>query len=123
MIQGGRKRLRRSLYMAALASVRCNPVLRQFYQRLRASGKPAKVALVAAMRKLLLMLKRDAKNQNYLETAMSHSLSAQGCPQVHRRDPSKNPTACGPCGQSSHLTSNTVAGLRPSRLYHITSFM
>jgi transposase len=62
-IQGGRKRLRRSLYMATLASVRCNPVLRQFYQRLRASGKPAKVALVAAMRKLLLILNAMLKMQ------------------------------------------------------------
>jgi transposase len=62
-IQGGRKRLRRSLYMAALASVRCNPVLRQFYQRLRTSGKPAKVALVAAMRKLLLMLNAMLKTK------------------------------------------------------------
>ena len=55
-IQGGRKRLRRVLYVATLASVRCNPVLRPFYQRLRASGKPAKVALVAAMHKLLTIL-------------------------------------------------------------------
>ena len=34
---------------------------------------------------------------------------AQGCPQVHRRDPYKNPGACGPCGQPSDLTLNTVA--------------
>ena len=50
-IQGGRQRLRRVLYSATIASVRCNPVLRPFYQRLRATGKPAKVALVAAMHK------------------------------------------------------------------------
>lgn len=55
-IQGGRTRLRRSLYMATVSAVRCNPALRPFYQRLRAGGKPAKVALVAAMHKLLLML-------------------------------------------------------------------
>jgi transposase len=55
-IQGGRHRLRRTLYMATVAAVRCNPALRPFYQRLRASGKPAKVALVAAMHKLLLIL-------------------------------------------------------------------
>jgi hypothetical protein len=42
---------------------------------------------------------------------MSRCLSAQDCPKVHRRDLSKNPTACGPCGQSSHLTRNTVAAL------------
>jgi transposase len=54
-IQGGRKRLRRVLYSATVAAVRCNPVLRPFYQRLRAAGKPAKVALVAGMHKLLLI--------------------------------------------------------------------
>jgi hypothetical protein len=40
---------------------------------------------------------------------MSRRLSVQGYPQVHRRDLSKNPTACGPCGQPSHLTRNTGA--------------
>jgi transposase len=62
-IQGGRKRLRRVLYSATVASVRCNPVLRPFYQRLRASGKPAKVALVAAMHKMLLILNAMLKTQ------------------------------------------------------------
>jgi transposase len=42
--------------MAALVGVRHNPVLRGFYHRLRAAGKPAKVALVACMRKLLTIL-------------------------------------------------------------------
>ena len=42
---------------------------------------------------------------------MSGRLSAQSCPQVHRRDLSKNPTACGPGGQPSLLTTNTVAAL------------
>ena len=42
---------------------------------------------------------------------MSRRLSAQSCPQLHRRDLSKNPTACGPCGQPSLLTTNTVAAL------------
>jgi transposase len=62
-IQGGRKRLRRVLYSATVASVRCNPVLRPFYQRLRAAGKPAKVALVAAMHKLLLILNAMLKTE------------------------------------------------------------
>ena len=45
---------------------------------------------------------------------MSRRLGTQseGCPQVHRRDPSKNPRACGPCGQPSYLTTNTVASTR-----------
>ena len=55
-IEGGRPRLRRVLYVATLAAVRCNPVLKPFYLRLRVAGKPAKVALVAAARKLLTIL-------------------------------------------------------------------
>jgi transposase len=44
------------LYMGALVATRHNPVLKGFYERLLASGKPKKVALVACMRKLLLIL-------------------------------------------------------------------
>jgi transposase len=62
-IQGGRKRLRRVLYSATIASVRCNPVLRPFYARLREIGKPTKVALVAAMHKLLLILNAMLKTR------------------------------------------------------------
>jgi transposase len=67
-IEGGRKRLRRVLYSATVASVRCNPVLRAFYQRLRALGKPTKVALVAAMRKLLLILNAMLKTKSVWRT-------------------------------------------------------
>jgi transposase len=55
-IQGGRPRQRRVLFVATLAATRCNPVLKPFFQRLRAAGKPHKVALVATMRRLLLIL-------------------------------------------------------------------
>lgn len=55
-IKGGRAAVRNVLYMAALVGVRYNPILKAFYQRLRAKGKPAKVALVACMRKLLTIL-------------------------------------------------------------------
>jgi transposase len=53
MIWGGRTRVRQGLYMAALAAARHNPVIRAFYQRLLAAGKPTKVALTACMHKLL----------------------------------------------------------------------
>jgi hypothetical protein len=43
---------------------------------------------------------------------MSRRLSTQDCPQVHKRDLSRNPTACGPCGQPAPLITNTVAPLR-----------
>jgi transposase len=49
----GNARLRRALYMASLSAVQHNPIIRRFYERLRARGKPGKVALCAAARKLL----------------------------------------------------------------------
>jgi transposase len=55
-IWGGRASVRATLYMAGLVGARHNVVLRAFYQRLRAAGKPPKVALVAVMRKLLTLL-------------------------------------------------------------------
>ncbi|MBA8879272.1 IS110 family transposase [Phyllobacterium myrsinacearum] len=53
-IQGGRANVRRALYMPALVEARFNPDLREKYQHLIASGKPAKIAIVAVMRKLLV---------------------------------------------------------------------
>lgn len=55
-IFGGRPDVRRVLYMAALVASRYNPVIRAFYERLLSAGKPKKVALVACMRKLLIIL-------------------------------------------------------------------
>jgi transposase len=55
-IWGGRAPVRKTLYMATLVAVRCNPVLRACCARLETAGKPRKVALVACMRKLLTML-------------------------------------------------------------------
>lgn len=55
-IHGGRARLRTVLYMAALTAMRHNPVIKDFYQRLCARGKPHKVAMVACMRKLLTII-------------------------------------------------------------------
>lgn len=55
-IRGGRAVVRHVLYMAAVTASRCHPVLAPYYQTLRARGKPAKVALVACMRRLLVLL-------------------------------------------------------------------
>jgi transposase len=55
-VWGGRAQVRAVLYMAALVAVRHNPDIKVFYDRLRAGGKPKKVALVASMRKLLTIL-------------------------------------------------------------------
>ena len=56
MIAGGRASVRHVLYMATLAAIRHNPVIAAFYQRLVTAGRPGKLALTAAMRKLLVIL-------------------------------------------------------------------
>ena len=55
-IQGGRTQIRNILYMAALTAARHNPVLKAFYDRLRAAGKEPKVALIAVVRKMITIL-------------------------------------------------------------------
>lgn len=62
MIVGGRTSVRCGLYMATLVATRHNPVIREFYQRLLANGKLKKVALVACMRKLLVILNAMIRN-------------------------------------------------------------
>jgi len=62
-VWGGRARVRAALYMAALVASRYNPVIKDFYLRLCARGKPKKVALTACMRKLLLILNSMVKNE------------------------------------------------------------
>lgn len=59
-IWGGRAPVRAALYMAALVATRCNPTLRTYYRRLVDAGKPKKLALVACMRKLLIILRAIA---------------------------------------------------------------
>jgi len=62
---GGRAEVRGALYMAALVAVRHNPPVRAFYQRLRGKGKAAKAALVACMRKLLVILNAMIRDKTH----------------------------------------------------------
>jgi transposase len=62
-VWGGRAAIRGVLYMATLSAIRFNPTLKAFYTRLRAVGKLPKVALVAAMRKLLTILNAIARDR------------------------------------------------------------
>ena len=62
-IRGGRAVVRRVLYMAAVSAARCHPVFAPYYQQLRARGKPAKLALVACMRRLLVLLNSILKTR------------------------------------------------------------
>ena len=64
-IRGGRASVRRALYMASLSAVRHDPILKSFCQRLRSAGKKPLVALVAVMRKLIILLNRLLKNPNF----------------------------------------------------------
>jgi transposase len=64
VIAGGRARVRQVLYMATLVATRHNAVIRAFYDRLLAAGKPKKVALVACMRKLLTILNAMIRDQH-----------------------------------------------------------
>lgn len=66
-VRGGRANVRRSLYMATLVAVRFNPTLRIFYQRLITAGKPPKVALTAASRKLLCILNAMLRDQTMFQ--------------------------------------------------------
>lgn len=64
-IAGGRKEVRCALYMAALSAVKHDVILKAFYTRLREAGKKPKVALVAAMRKLVVLMNRLLKNPKF----------------------------------------------------------
>ena len=63
-ISGGRAHVRRLLYMAALSACRCNSVIKDFYERLRARQKPFKVAITACMRKLLTIINFMVRNES-----------------------------------------------------------
>ena len=69
MIGGGRPAVRSALYMAALSAIRCNPVMREFYQRLLARGKPKMVALIAVARKVLTVLNAMIRDNRPWQTA------------------------------------------------------
>jgi len=68
-IRGGRSSVRSALYMATVAAIRYNPDIKACYDRLRRAGKHAKVALVAAMRKLLITLNALVKDNRKWQPA------------------------------------------------------
>ena len=72
-VWGGRSQVRAVLYMATLVATRFNPVLRDFYQRLCAAGKPKKVAITACMRKLLTILNVMVKHNRHWNHVVQNS--------------------------------------------------
>ena len=71
MIWGGRGQVRQGIYMAALVASRHNPVINTFYKKLLKRGKPKKVALVACMRKLLVILNAMVRDNCYWHPSTS----------------------------------------------------
>jgi transposase len=74
---GGNARLRRAVYMASLSAIQHNPVIKAFYSRLRAAGKPRKVALCAAARKLLRIAWAVATKKQDFDPAYASRLSSK----------------------------------------------
>ena len=72
--RGGRAEVRTALYMPTLTATRMNPKIKPFYERLVAKGKPHKVAMIASMRKLLLMLNAMVRDNRpwSVEPTLSH---------------------------------------------------
>jgi len=75
-IWGGRAQVRCALYMAAMSGVRHDPILKDFYLRLRAAGKKPMVALTAAMRKQIVLLNRLLKNPEFQLATRTEAFSA-----------------------------------------------
>lgn len=71
-IWAGRQKIRNALYMSTLSAIRFNPVLKAFFERLSLAGKPFKVAVVACMRKMLLMLNAMLQKQEIWRPNMLH---------------------------------------------------
>lgn len=65
-IKGGRTQARRVLYMAAVSAIQHNPILKEFYARLKTNGKPSKVALTAVMRKILILSNRIMADPDFV---------------------------------------------------------
>ena len=74
VIFGGRPRVRQALYLAALSASRFNADMRAFYQRLRADGKPAKAALIAVARKIVVLANTlIAENRTWLPNSPAYA--------------------------------------------------
>ena len=70
-IRGGRSKVRTVLFVSMLSTIQCHPKLKPMYQRMVAAGKPKKVAIVACMRKQLLILNTMMKNGTYWDENMA----------------------------------------------------
>ncbi len=70
-IRGGRHHVRTIMFTSMMSEIQCHPKLKPMYERLVAAGKPTKVALIACMRKLLIMLNTMVKTNTYWHEKMA----------------------------------------------------
>lgn len=63
----GRAKIRRALYLATISAIKCNPIIKAFYTKLKSKGKPGKVSIIAVARKLLTILKSIAQRKSLWE--------------------------------------------------------
>jgi transposase len=71
MIRGGRHQIRTVMYMAMMSAMQCNPVFKATYQRLLAAGKPKKVAIIACVRKMIVILNSMVRDSVMWDPKMS----------------------------------------------------
>lgn len=70
-IRGGRHKVRTVLFVSIMSAIQCHPKLKPMYQRMVAAGKPKKVAIVACMRKQLIILNTMVKNGTHWDETMA----------------------------------------------------
>lgn len=71
-IRGGRYQVRTVMFMAMMSAMQCNPVFKATYEKLVASGKPKKVAIIACIRKMIVILNTMVRDGVYWEPKMSN---------------------------------------------------
>ena len=126
-IQGGRVEVRAPLYMACLVAIQHNPALKRFYRRLRDAGKPARLALVAAMRKLLTILNAILRDHRPWATCPYLSVEAMAARSAGASGGSR-PSAAGGGGATAPALNRRPArptlqpSLRPLTFKTVASF-
>jgi len=71
MIRGGRHQIRTAMFMSMMSAMQCNPVFKATYQRLVAAGKPKKIAIIACVRKMVVILNSMVRDGVYWDPKMN----------------------------------------------------
>lgn len=71
MIRGGRHQIRTAMFMSMMSAMQCNPVFKATYQRLVAAGKPKKIAIIACVRKMIVILNSMVRDGVYWDPKMN----------------------------------------------------